>query len=984
MEEGFEPGGTPGALKDSLLAIPGYSVTEELARGGMGIVYRARQHAPSRVVALKMLLPFSGASSGVRERFQQEARTLSELDHPAILPIYETGEHGHLPWFSMKLATGGSLAERIGSFAGAWKEIAELMIRVADAVQYAHDHGVLHRDLKPGNLLFDGDGRVFVADFGLAKLIRPGSDLTQSHRALGTPHYLAPEVAATHAGRATTASDVYSLGAILFELLAGRPPFEAEGIPALLRRIVEEEPAFPTLHAKVGGPGAAVPRDLAVMTLRCLAKDPARRYPSPRELAEELRRYLAGEPILARPLGSTHRMLRWCRRQPALASAIAGVALLLVSLTVVFAMSSRRIERLRLESLAQLYAADMRLAQQALAERKFGPAAELLERHQPRPGDPDLRGFEWWHLQDRCRSEESASLGTVAGPAQRLAYSSDGHWVAAAGTDLLVWDARDRRIVFRKPVGDFVWALAFSPDSSLLYLGMEEGSIRRCSMERDGPLETVLARLGSRPLAIACSTSTVPLRIVCVRGWAEWDGRSPGVVWQTNTAGAFGRARVSQDGFHVAALRGVHTAEVWSLEPAGRTVLLPLPGMTRAMDISPDGDTVALAEYSGTLRLVESRGVGKSRTVAAHRGIIECAVFSPDGLRIATAGIDQTVRVHEVATGERVGEWQGHRATILSLAFSPDGRWLVSGDKSGETKLWDTAAPPPRPEPARNLGAMVSLDGGTVLTRTNPTSVTICRVTERIEPGQSIPVPGDWVVVPVQGRLLAIEPAGRMHRFEAGVGWRVVPLGGLSVVNGTVASSDGRWIALRAAGVAGFVVWDAASGREVFRTGDDRNRLNPTFSPDGTQLACGSIDGVVQVWQVPSGRVLASIPAHRNMAYDCDFSRDGRRLATAGFDGWVRLWEVETGRLVGEYRSTGDAYWTIALSPDGTRIAAGTSESGIVLWDVESRTEVAAFQLPGTIAPVEGRLRFTPDGRTLVRANGVLNLWTAPGLDRSR
>jgi serine/threonine-protein kinase len=468
LVEGFEPAGAPGAMEGSLLAIPGYTVTEELARGGMGIVYRARQHAPSRVVALKMLLPFSGASTGLRERFQQEARTLSELDHPAILPIYETGEHGHLPWFSMKLATGGSLAERISSFAGCWKEIAGLMIRVAEAVQYAHDHGVLHRDLKPGNLLFDGDGRGFVADFGLAKLIRPGIDLTQSHRAMGTPHYLAPEVAATHAGRATTASDVYSLGAILFELLTGRPPFEAEGIPALLRRIVEQDPAFPASVPTAKGNEAPVPRDLEVVTLKCLAKDPACRYPSPRELAEELRRYLAGEPILARPLGSTDRVLRWCRHQPALASAVAGVALLLVSLTVVFALSSRRIERLRLESLAQLYAADMRLAQQALAESKFGAAAEFLERHQPRPGDPDLRGFEWWHLQDRCRSEESASLGAVAGPAQRLAFSSDGRWVAAAGTDLLVWDARDRRILFRKPVGDFVWALAVSPEGSHL------------------------------------------------------------------------------------------------------------------------------------------------------------------------------------------------------------------------------------------------------------------------------------------------------------------------------------------------------------------------------------------------------------------------------------------------------------------------------------------------------------------------------------
>jgi serine/threonine protein kinase len=475
---------------ESLLPIPGYTVTAELARGGMGIVYRARQHLPSREVALKMLLPASATSRDLRQRFHLEAHTLAELDHPAILPVYETGEHDALPWFAMKLATGGNLAERSRNYTGRWRDIAELVVTLAEAVQFAHERGVLHRDLKPANILFDTVGRPFVADFGLAKLIHPNHELTQSHRPLGTPHYLPPEVAASNAGRATIASDVYGLGAILFELLAGRPPFLAEGLPALLKRIVEEEPrlpARPELGPAIGehpaGTGTSgsedvsagylplaplIPRDLRVITLKCLAKDPARRYSSARELGEDLRRYLAREPILARPADPLERWVRWCRRQPALASAMVTVLLLSLGLAVVSTRAAHRNEALRLEGLTHLYASDMRLVQRAIEESKFGAAAGLLERHLPRPGDPDLRGFEWWHFQDRCRSEEDASLDALSNQVQRLAFSVDGRFLAAAGMEVMLWDAATRQLLFRHPLPGFAWSLLFSADGARL------------------------------------------------------------------------------------------------------------------------------------------------------------------------------------------------------------------------------------------------------------------------------------------------------------------------------------------------------------------------------------------------------------------------------------------------------------------------------------------------------------------------------------
>src|ERR1043166_1768329 len=237
-----EASAAPGYVPSPLMRVPGYEPSGGIARGGMGIVYRAQQLQPPRTVALKMLLPHQLGAAGMAERFRLEVRTLTELEHPAILPVYQAGEYEELPFFTMKLATGGTLAQRREQLAGEWRTIAQLMARLADAVQFAHEHGVLHRDLKPGNILFDDQDRAYVSDFGLAKLVSAENDLTPTANFLGTPNYVAPEVATRNARQATIASDIYSLGAFLYELLAGRPPFEAEGVPALLRKIVEDEP----------------------------------------------------------------------------------------------------------------------------------------------------------------------------------------------------------------------------------------------------------------------------------------------------------------------------------------------------------------------------------------------------------------------------------------------------------------------------------------------------------------------------------------------------------------------------------------------------------------------------------------------------------------------------------------------------------------------------------------------------------------------
>jgi serine/threonine-protein kinase len=301
-----------------------FEVLEEIARGGMGIVYRARQRVPSRLVALKMILPAHINSADALTRFRAEAQAAASLDHEGILPIYAVGEKDGAPFYSMKFAEGGSLSACVGEFQSKPGEAAKLIVMLARAVEYAHQHGILHRDLKPGNVLFDGAGKAFVSDFGLAKWLQREADLTQTLAILGTPYYMAPEQAAGSQSL-TRAADIYSLGAILFHLLTGQPPFAGENAMEVLRNAAERPPPRPrTLNRRV-------PPDLETICLKCLEKTPAARYGSSVALADDLERYLAGRAIHARRAGPAKHFIRWTKRNPVIAAlTVASVCLFVV------------------------------------------------------------------------------------------------------------------------------------------------------------------------------------------------------------------------------------------------------------------------------------------------------------------------------------------------------------------------------------------------------------------------------------------------------------------------------------------------------------------------------------------------------------------------------------------------------------------------------------------------------------------------------
>jgi serine/threonine protein kinase len=402
-----------------------YELLEVIARGGMGVVYKARQGSLNRVVALKMVLRGQLATERDVVRFRAEAESAANLDHPHIVPIYEVGEHDGQQYYSMRYVEGASLARRPRSDA---RSEACLVATVAGAVHHAHRRGVLHRDIKPSNILVDAAGAPLVADFGLAKRVDADRSLTESGAIVGTPRYMAPEQAA---GRKdlTVAVDVYSLGVVLYERLTGHTPFTGETVLELLRQAREEEPPRPSSVC----PG--LDRDLETICLKCLEKDPSKRYTSAEALRDDLERWLRGEPIEARPVGRAERLWRWCQRNPVVAALSAGLAATLIAGTAIsltFGLRQRQ-ERIRAEQAEDSALAAQDESEQALARSLFRP---LNPEGESKLSEPEADAL--WELAEkperlwlRFVMEATRSRQT----ARQLSHRAVPAWIAAVGLD---------------------------------------------------------------------------------------------------------------------------------------------------------------------------------------------------------------------------------------------------------------------------------------------------------------------------------------------------------------------------------------------------------------------------------------------------------------------------------------------------------------------------------------------------------------------